>query len=95
MQAIVKANGSVSRMSSSSGATATDSISSLAKVLKKEDVNVHIELPLVIAKCSVRDLPQNCYPRSVAVDYLATEASKLCKKGIEKPFVYDGGGAER
>ena len=87
-QAIVKANGSVNRVSSSSGAAVTDSINALAKVLKKEDVNVHIDLPPAIAKCSLRDLPQYCYPKSVAVDYLATEASKLRKKGIESPFVY-------
>ena len=86
-RAIVKANESVNRVSSSSGAAATDSISALAKALKKEDVNVHIDLPAIV-KCSLRDLPWYCYPKSVAVDYLATEGSKLRKKGIEKPFVY-------
>ena len=101
-QAIVKANESVNHVSSSSSAAATDSISALAKVFQKKDVNVHIDLFPAITKRSLRDLPQHCHPKGVAVDYFATEGSKLRKEDIESPCVRRsppvltpmGGGAE-
>ena len=55
---------------------------------KKEIPKVHVNLDDAIDKLKLSGLPQALWPKSWAVDVLATEAARMVKKGINVPFVF-------
>ncbi len=49
---------------------------------------MHVDIGEAVSKLKVQGLGQQFWPMSAAVDALATEASRLKKKGIDDPYVY-------
>ena len=62
-------------------------MSALIQALSKQEPKVHIDLVDKLSRRSLAGLPSCCLPDGDLVDDLATQASKLRKKGIKDPFI--------
>ncbi len=55
---------------------------------RKEEPKVHVDLAAEVDKLKLQGLPQPFWPKSSAVDAVATEVARLMKRGIAEPYVY-------
>ena len=69
-------------------AMGSDTIAPLAKAIRKDDPNQHVDLGYVLKSVGLQDLPRSCWPAGHLVDSLATEVAKLRKKKIADPSIF-------
>ena len=87
-RALMKANKGVVVDAKPKTGDATVALGCLASVLKKEEVQVHVDIRHELKGTSYENIARECLPEGSATDKLATEIAKLKKKNIANPFVH-------
>lgn len=62
-------------------------VSTLVDAVRKEDINVHVDVAARLSEVTLAGTSHLCTPRGELIDALATEAKRLRVKGIANPFV--------
>ena len=62
-------------------------LSNLATAMRLEDKSVRVPMESMLKQTTLAGLGKSCLPQGALVDELATQASKLVKRGVTKPFV--------
>ena len=87
-RAIVKANAEATLATLPCQGESSEAMQAFTKALRKEDPTVHVDIGLKLREVCLKDVPHSCLPQGAVVDSLATEVSKLRKKGVPNPFVF-------
>ena len=62
-------------------------LSNLATAMRVEDKSVRVPMESMLKQTTLAGMKKSCLPPGALVDELATQASKLAKRGVLKPFV--------
>ena len=88
MRAILCANERAARVVLPGPVVASDGMQQLAKVMRREDPVVHIDMERKLSRTYLSEVPQSCLADGTVTDSLATEIVRLQKKAVRYPFVY-------
>ena len=67
---------------------ASDGMHQLAKVMRQEDLIVHINKEQKLSRTTLAEIPDMCFADGAVTDALATEIVRLRKQRIKYPFVF-------
>ena len=87
-RAVDKANREETQASLPKGPERSTGMESFIQMLKKEDPKEHVDLKSKQPRMTMEDTDSSCLPERKLVDDIASNITRLKKKGIRQPFIY-------